>query len=151
MGIATIKENLGMFTIDTSTDFGKRIANQLVHDEILWLTTVDANNVPQPVPVWFIWDGETILFYSQPNKPKLRNIERNPRVSMNFNTEPMGEEVGVLIGTIAVDPSAPLANKNPGYLAKYGEGIIRIGMTNDTYSESYTVPLRFTPEKLRGQ
>ncbi|HEX3301834.1 MAG TPA: TIGR03667 family PPOX class F420-dependent oxidoreductase [Thermomicrobiales bacterium] len=140
-----------MFLIDTSTEFGKRVARQLEEEEILWLTTVDANGVPQPVPIWFLWDGETILFYSQPNKPKLRNIERNSRVSLNFNTEPMGEEVGVFIGTLAVDPTAPLANQSPEYQKKYGDGIIRIGYTNDTYSETWSVPLRFTPEKLRGQ
>jgi hypothetical protein len=72
-------------------------------------------------------------------------------VSLNFNTEPMGEEVGVFIGTIVVDPSAPLANRSPEYLKKYGEGIVRIGLTNDSYTDTYSVALRFTPEKLRGQ
>ena len=45
-----------MISIDTSTPFGARIANQLANDEIMWLTTVDANGTPQPVPVWFLWD-----------------------------------------------------------------------------------------------
>ncbi|MFL5758853.1 MAG: TIGR03667 family PPOX class F420-dependent oxidoreductase [Thermomicrobiales bacterium] len=140
-----------MVTIDTSTNFGARIAHQLAHEEIMWLTTVDATNTPQPVPVWFLWDGQSMLIYSQPNKPKLRNSARNPHVSLHFNTEPMGEEVGVFIGTIAVDPSAPLANQSPDFLQKYGEGIVRIGMTKDTYAASYSVALRFTPERVRGQ
>ena len=41
-----------------------------------------ATGRPVPTPVWFWWDGETILVYSQRDKPKLRHIVANPRVAI---------------------------------------------------------------------
>ncbi len=48
-----------------------------------WLTTVHPDGQPQSVPLWFLWNGETFLVYSQPGSQKLRNIGRNPRVDLN--------------------------------------------------------------------
>ena len=33
-------------------------------------------------PVWFDWDGSTIRFFSSAAAPKVRGIERDPRISM---------------------------------------------------------------------
>ena len=30
-------------------------------EQIIWLTTVDSHHTPQPRPVWFHWDEETVL------------------------------------------------------------------------------------------
>jgi PPOX class probable F420-dependent enzyme len=150
MGIATIKENLGMFTIDTSNDFGKRIADQLAQNEVIWLTTVAADGTPHPVTVWFYWDGESALIYSRPNKPKLRHIERNPNVSLNFNSDPAAEQVGVITGTLRIDPSAPPATAIPAYVEKYRVPAAKLGWTPEKFAADYSVALRFTPEKLYG-
>jgi PPOX class probable F420-dependent enzyme len=140
-----------MVTIDTSTDFGKRVAEQLEKNECMWLTTVDADGTPQPVPVWFYWDGETFLIYSQPNKPKLRNIENNPRVALHFDTDEHGRTVTTFIGTAKIDPSAPPADQLPSaYFEKYQPEIDFMGWTREKYLSEYTVPIQVTPEKLRG-
>ena len=54
---------------DTTTDFGRRVERRLRDEYLVWLTTVRADGLPQPSPVWFLWDGETVLIYSQPGKP----------------------------------------------------------------------------------
>jgi PPOX class probable F420-dependent enzyme len=59
---------------------------RLREEEIAWLTTVRADGQPQSVPVWFLWDGETFLVYSQPGRQKLRNIATNPRLGLNLNS-----------------------------------------------------------------
>ena len=46
--------------IDTTTDFGAHVAKHLADDQVVWLTTVRANGIPEPSPVWFLWDGEAI-------------------------------------------------------------------------------------------
>ena len=50
--------------IDVSTPFGKRIAERLETEIMVWLTTVAPDGAPQPNPVWFLWDGSTLLVYS---------------------------------------------------------------------------------------
>ena len=60
--------------IDFSTEFGSRVAHQLISEEVIWLTTVGPENTPQPRPVWFLWDGTSCLIYSQSKTYKLDHI-----------------------------------------------------------------------------
>jgi PPOX class probable F420-dependent enzyme len=136
--------------IDTSTEFGQRAARHLAEDRIVWLTTVDPDGTPQPSPVWFLWDGETALIYSQPNTPKLRNIEQNPRVSLNFAGDGYGGDIVILTGEAAIHPDGAKANAVPGYVEKYRDGMQRIGMTPDGFAQAYSVPVRVRPTRLRG-
>ena len=62
--------------IDLSTDKGARVAARLRDELVAWLVTVARDGTPVPTPVWFWWDGETLLVYSQPDKPKLRRSLR---------------------------------------------------------------------------
>ena len=136
--------------IDTGTDFGARAARHLQDDLVVWLVTVGADGTPQASPVWFLWDGDTALIYSQSPAPKLRNIERHPRVSLHFNCTPSGGDVVVLSGDASIDTSAAPANENPTYVDKYADGIRGIGMTPDTFAQSFSVPIRVRPTSLRG-
>jgi PPOX class probable F420-dependent enzyme len=136
--------------LDTTTEFGQRVERRLRDETIGWLTTVGADGTPQPSPIWFLWDGQTILIYSQPNTPKLRNIERNPRVALNLDGDGRGGDIVVLTGEARVDRDAPGAADHTEYLEKYRQGIERIGMTPKQFAASYSVPIRMTPTKLRG-
>ena len=139
-----------MLTIDTSTDFGARVARRLEEEPIGWLVTVDGDQTPQPSPVWFLWDGETFLIYSQPDTPKLRNIARNPRVALHLDGDGHGGDIVILTGEARLDPDAPAATATPAYLTKYATGIEQIGMTPESFAETYSAALRMTPTKLRG-
>ena len=136
--------------IDTSTDSGARAARHLEDDRVVWLTTVAPSGTPQPSPVWFLWDGDTALIYSQPSTPKLRNIGQNPRVSLNFNCTPDGTDVVILTGDAWLDAEAPPADAIPAYIAKYAGGIRDIGMTPEAFARAYSVALRVRPTALRG-
>ena len=75
---------------DTTTDAGRQAERRLREERIAWMTTVRADGQPQSVPVWFLWEEKTFLIYSQPNRQKLRNIPRNPRVGLNLNATSTG-------------------------------------------------------------
>jgi len=94
--------------------------------------------------------GETALIYSQPNTPKLRHIAANPRVSLSLDGNGRGGDIVILTGTARVDDSAPSSASLPAYQAKYATGIRQLGMTAESFAQAYSVPIRFTPEKLRG-
>jgi len=136
--------------IDTSTEFGARVEQRLADERIIWLVTTDRDGAPQPSPVWFIWDGELALIYSQPNTPKLRNIEVNPRVSLHFNSDEYGGDVVILSAEAAVDPDAPPAYDVPAYIEKYADGLKSISMTPESFAAAYSVPVRLRPTGLRG-
>ncbi len=136
--------------IDTSTEFGKRVERRLENEQIVWLTTVSPASKPYSVPVWSWWDGDTALIYSQPDTPKVRNIEANPNVELHFDGDGSGGNIVHLSGMAAVDPDAPPATGVPEMIEKYTEGIQRIGTTPESFAEGYSVAIRVRPEKVRG-
>lgn len=136
--------------IDTSTEFGARVAKRLAEDRIVWLTTVGPDHVPQPSPVWFLWDGDTVLIFSQPGTAKLRNIAANPHVSLHLDGDGFGGNIVVLTGEATLEAEGMKASANPAYVAKYTEGMKRIGMDAERFSAAYSVPLRVRPTHLRG-
>ena len=136
--------------IDESTEFGARVARHLRDEIVVWLTTVTPRGSPLPMPVWFVWDGaESVTMYSQPGA-RVRNIEANPRVSLNFSGDGRGGDIVVLSGAASIGQGAPAADRNGDYLAKYDEHIARIGMTPETFAERYSVPVSIELGRLRG-
>ena len=136
--------------IDTSTDFGARVTRHLEDDQIVWLTTVGPDGTPQPSPVWFLWDGDAALIYSQASAPKLRNIAGHSRVSLNFNCTPGGGDVVIITGDSWIDAEAPPASAVSAYIEKYSQGLRDIGLTPDAFAQTYSVALRVRPTSLRG-
>ncbi len=135
---------------DSSTPYGARIARRLHDEQVIWLTTVGHSGTPQPNPVWFLWEGDSFLIYTQPTSFKIRNLGHNPRVALHFDSGEDGEDVMVFTGTAVLDGSAPLAHQNPAYLEKYRSGIAGIQMTPESMGESYNVAIRVKPDKVRG-
>ena len=136
--------------IDLTTEFGKRVEQRLQHDRVIWLTTVDAHGTPQPNPVWFLWEDESILIYTQPASYKIRNLTRSTQVALHFNSDEYGGNVAIITGQAVIEPSAPPASQVPAYLEKYRAGIADINMTPESFSKDYSVPIRIIPHRLRG-
>ena len=136
--------------IDESSEFGARAARHLTDDVVVWLTTVSARGAPLPMPVWFHWDGdESVIVYSQPGA-RVRNLESNPHVTLNFSGDGRGGDIVVLSGTATLDRDGPGADGDADYLAKYDEHIARIGHTPESFANRYSVPVRIRLDRLRG-
>jgi PPOX class probable F420-dependent enzyme len=114
-----------MALLDPDKPGHARALERLGSEIAVWLTSVSAQGQPQSTPVWFHWDGETFLFYSQPEATKLANIASNPRVSLHLVGDAEAEDVVTFEGLAALDPSAPSLDHLENYLAKYRELIDR--------------------------
>ncbi|HMO58813.1 MAG TPA: TIGR03667 family PPOX class F420-dependent oxidoreductase [Roseiflexaceae bacterium] len=136
--------------IDQSTEFGRRVLRRLHAEQIIWLTTVGADGTPQPSPVWFIWEAGTLLIYSRPDAPKVRNIGRHPQVALNFNSDAHGDDIVVLVGTAEILLQAPTVGELPAYIEKYRRGMASLNMTPAAFAEMYSCAIRVTPRRLRG-
>jgi PPOX class probable F420-dependent enzyme len=49
------------------------------------LATIRPNGKPQVNPMWFIWDGEHVLFTSTTFRQKHKNVAVHPEVAMSIN------------------------------------------------------------------
>jgi len=136
--------------LDFTTAFGQRAAARLQSEEIIWLTTVDDAGMPQPSPVWFLWEGETLLIFSEPKTPKVANIRRSPKVALHFDSDGEGGDIVILTGEAAIVSEGPVAAIPAAYATKYAEGLKGIKLTADEMAAKYSATIRVTPTKLRG-
>jgi PPOX class probable F420-dependent enzyme len=136
--------------IDPGTEKGARVDARLRDELVAWLVTVAPDGTPVPTPVWFLWDGDSMLVYSQPDKPKLRHIAANPRVAIAMRTDEHGDALVVITGEAAVDETAPPADALPAYVEKYGASIARLGSELEGFAGEYSVAIRIRPTKLRA-
>ncbi len=136
--------------IDLTSDLGKRAARRFMEEEIIWLTTTDRHGFPQPRPVWFLWDGETFLIFSQPQAHKVSHITKHARVALNLDSDNFGEDIVVILGDATISASPVTEDEMVPYLEKYKRGLERINMTAEEFKSSYNVAIRITPIALRG-
>ena len=137
--------------IDLNSDFGRAVRQHLENEYVIWLTTVDSNLAPQPRPVWFIWEGESFLVFSQAKAHKLAHIEKHPKVALHFNTDESGDRnVMIFVGEAFIDLDSPPAHNVPAYFEKYKEGIASLDMTPEAFSAEYSVAIRIHATEIRG-
>lgn len=139
-----------MAVIDPSTELGKRLRERLNRERIIWLTTVNKDGEPQSSPVWFHADGDQVLIFSQPNAPKVRNISRNPVVSLNLNSSDDGGNVAVLTGTAKILEDGPRVHEVDAYVTKYDEGFRQLGSTPEEMGAEYSAAIRVHVSRVRG-
>lgn len=135
--------------IDLTSEFGRHVAERLRDEPVVWLTTVDAGGNPRPHPVWFYWDGARFLIHSKPDSAKVKNLLRNPRVSLHFEgAETFKGDVVVFLGTASVQADAPVPH--PGYVEKYERAALDHGYSSvESICARYRALIRVTPDALR--
>jgi PPOX class probable F420-dependent enzyme len=135
--------------IDLTTEFGKQVERRLQAEDVIWLTTVTPQGAPQPNPVWFYWDGKTIIIYSQPDSFRIRNIENNPRVALNFqDVDAMANNVVVILGEARLKYT--YVSPHPGYVEKYTKYLPEMSLTFDDLVASYSVEITIEPTRVHS-
>jgi PPOX class probable F420-dependent enzyme len=140
--------------LDLTSKFGRIVKKHLKSDYFIWLTTVDSNNTPQPRPVWFIWEDDSILIFSQAKAHKVSHIKMHPKISLHFNTEDAAGDkpVIVFVGEAFFDTNCPPAHKVRAYLKKYKMGManLEIKTTPEEFGSEYSVAIRIRLTEVRG-
>ena len=130
-----------------STSLGAWVHERLRQDPIAWLTTVDAGGVAQPNPVWFLWDGESILVYNLATARRLVNIRTRPQVTLHLDSHGRDGDAVVLIGVAEIVPDEPAADQHATFLDKYRE---RMDMSPKRWAQHFPVAVRIRPTRFRG-
>jgi PPOX class probable F420-dependent enzyme len=136
--------------LDLTSEKGISVDKRLREEEVIWLTTVAPDGAPHPNPVWFFWDGQEIILYSQPNAYRIRNLQLNPKVALNLQgAGPLGEGVVVINGEARMDPHYQQAH--PGYAKKYRKFLPEMNLTQEQMIASYSVEIRIKLTRVRGE
>lgn len=124
------------------------VEERLRTDQIAWIGTVRPDGQPHLVPVWFFWDGESVLVLTKPEYQKVRNLRQNPRATLALDGTKEGGDV-VIIETEAellAQPSAEVVP--PAYVEKYATGIAGLGMTPEAMTAEYRQAVRLRPTRF---
>jgi PPOX class probable F420-dependent enzyme len=135
---------------DPVTPFGERVRRRLREEVVIWMTTVGADGTPQPNPVWFLWEGESILVYNRADAHRLAHVRSRPRVALNFDGNGRGGDIVVITASAQVVDGEPPPHELPAYVAKYGGRMTRVAGTLEEFSRRYPVPLRARELRVRG-
>ena len=135
--------------LDPTTPIGQVVARRLQDEQLIWLTTVDANGIPQPLPVTFLWDAAqaTFLTYSRTDRGRLADLERNANVALHFDVS--SGDIIVITGTAALSDQDPASDQIPEWVDKYRELLARLGMSAKQSAASASIPVRIRPLTLR--
>jgi PPOX class probable F420-dependent enzyme len=117
----------------------------LADEPVIWLSTVREDGLPHLVPVWFWWDGETVLVFSKPHAVKVRALRANPRAMIALGEPDDDFDVAM------VEAHAELLDETPtvpeAFFAKYA-GKLAAGMLDrETFRATYTQAIRLTPTR----
>ena len=124
------------------------IDQRLRKELIIWLSSVKANGRPHLVPVWFLWDGQTILIFSQPSNQKMRNLKHNPHVMLALEALNGGEDIVMIEGDATIEQSAPDQQTLADYNAKYGEEMQAMNTDLEKMRKDYSEVIRIRPTKF---
>ena len=138
-----------MQTLDPSTELGARALQRLETELMGWMTTVNPDGQPQSSAIWFLWLGGDVLVYSHRRAPRNANVEANPLVSFNLNTDPDGDDVVTMEGHARIDLGLAPSSANPAYQAKHRHMLERYDWTPEWLAENYPVPIVITPTRWR--
>jgi PPOX class probable F420-dependent enzyme len=118
-------------------------------DVVGYLTTVAPDGRVQSSVISFLFDRGGLFFYSQPNTPKMRNLEHSPRISFHLQSDRYGDHWFIVEGEAVVDRSLPALDENAAYVAKYTEPHAHWGMDFENTAKAFTVPIRIVPSRIR--
>src|SRR5438552_19028464 len=124
------------------------IDTRLRTEPIIWLSTVRPDGRPHLVPVWFLWDGETILIFSKPNNQKIRNLQENPNVMLALEAADQGNDIVLIEGQADFVEGPDLSPAMPPYAQKYAPLLERMNWTAEQMADSYTQAIRVTPRRV---
>ena len=127
-----------------------RIQRFLEEEAVVWLSTVRPDGTPHIVPVWFWWDGTSLLVFSKPDAVKIRNLRAGSSVMLGVGDADEDFDIGLFQGRAEI-LDVPTAEILPAaHLEKYASQMAGIGLTAAEYAETYPVVVRITPIHYLG-
>lgn len=123
-----------------------RLDRFLTSEPVVWLSTVRPDGAPHLVPIWFTWDGTSLLVFSKPGAQKVRNLRANP-VAMLALGEP-ADDFDVALAEARVElAEAPATELPEAHVAKYADRMAALGLSPEEFLATYSQVLRITPTR----
>lgn len=138
---------LGAELANAASAGSPRVETLLRHEPVIWLSTVRPDGRPHVIPIWFWWDGRSLLFASKPDACKVANLRANTACMLAVG-DPMAD-----FDVALIEARAELASISTGdllasgLLAKYADKMATIGLSPATFADTYRQVVRLVPTR----
>jgi PPOX class probable F420-dependent enzyme len=124
------------------------ILDALEHEPVVWLSTTRPDGGPHVVPLWFLWDGQSIVAFSKPHAQKVRNLRRDPRVMIAVGRADASFDVE-LVEAVAELHDAP-ASLPEAFVSKYAALAAEAGIRFPAFADLYSQEIVIHPRRWVG-
>jgi hypothetical protein len=70
---------------------------------VVRISVIDPEGYPHTVPIWFVRDGDEVVFFSSRDARKISYVKANSKGSMSIGGEPYGSEGFLLKGEFSIE------------------------------------------------
>jgi PPOX class probable F420-dependent enzyme len=128
------------------TDDAAARADCLLRTErVVWLSTVCPDGRPHLVPIWFWWDGMSLLIASKPNARKIANLRAHPECMLAIGDAEADFDVALIEARAELTPIPTGALLEAGLLDKYHDKMAGIGLSPTEFAATYSQVIRIAP------
>ena len=118
----------------------------LEREPVVWLSTTRPDGGPHVVPLWFLWDGQSIVAFSKPDAQKVHNLRTNPRAMVAVGRADASFDVE-LIDAVADLRDTP-ASLPEGFVTKYASLAAQAGIAFSAFADVYSQEIVDPPTAL---
>ena len=126
------------------------IEERLRTEPVAWLSSTRPDGRPHVVPIWFVWDGRSIVGFSKPGAQKVKNIQSHGDVMLALGEADEDFDVELIEGCGEVLDQPTTEVLPPQLLDKYAPLMEKAGLTPEVYAKTYSQPFRITPTRILG-
>jgi PPOX class probable F420-dependent enzyme len=114
------------------------------------LATVRADGRPHNAPIWFVVDGDDLVFMTMETSVKARNMRRDPRVALTVDDQVFPYTHIIVEGTVTMTHDVDKLEWSMGIARRYvPEDMIEF--TGQRNADPHEYVVRLTPTKLIGR
>jgi PPOX class probable F420-dependent enzyme len=117
-------------------------------EPVVWLSTTRPDGAPHVVPLWFLWDGQSIVAFSKPDAQKVRNLRTDPRVMVAVGRADASFDVELIEAVAELVESPTLLP--PAFISKYNALAAKAGIGFPAFADVYTQAIVIRPRRWLG-
>lgn len=111
------------------------------------LAYISTDGTPRVIPIWFHWNGREIVMATPPKAPKLKALEKNPKVALTIDDNTFPHKVLLIRGTVRMEPVDGIVPEYAAAAARYFDPQLAQGwLTQLRGMISSMVRITITPE-----
>jgi PPOX class probable F420-dependent enzyme len=116
-------------------------------EPVIWLGTTCPDARPHHVPVWFCWRDPEVLLFSMPATRKLRNLQRNPQVTLTLDSAANGQDIVLAEGYALLEAVNAIEELTRSFASKYAAAL-GTSASLEQWRSTFSVPVLVTVSRI---